>query len=167
MVRSAHGQTKQLLSLAGHCMLESALFPAAFTLLLLHTHPSEVAPNTKGRKKKTQPVNNNINCHQWSEQCCKSLLNHRMSMLRKFPFSLKPCYRQGQRSCMFLSLLHQGSLGRSVPSPFSTPYPDSITRPSRNTDIVEAPYNKAAWPWRKRRIKDNEWSNVFKETGVT
>lgn len=93
VVRSAHGQMKQLLSLVGHCVLESALFPAAFTLLLLCTHPSEVAPNTKGRgkKKKKQPVNNNINCHQWSEQCYKSLLDHRMSMLRKFPFSLKLC----------------------------------------------------------------------------
>lgn len=88
---NAHGQMKQLLSrglCAGECF-----FPAAFTLLLLYTHPSEVARNTKEKKKKP-PVckkKTNINCHQWSEQCYKSLLNHRMSMLRMFPFSLKPC----------------------------------------------------------------------------
>lgn len=72
-------------------------------MLLLCTHPFEVTPNKNGKKKKNQekatyavqsqpdPVNNNINCHQWSGQSYKSLLNHRMSMLRKFPFSLKHC----------------------------------------------------------------------------
>lgn len=45
----------------------------------------------KGKGKKTHTVNNNINCHQWSEQCYKSLLDHRISMLTNFPFSLKPC----------------------------------------------------------------------------
>lgn len=71
-------------------------------MLLLCTHPFEVTPNKNGKKKNQEkathavqsqpdPVNNNINCHQWSGKCYKSLLNHRMSMLRKFPFSLKPC----------------------------------------------------------------------------
>lgn len=63
---------------------------------------------------------------------------------------------------MFLSLLHDGSLDRSVPSPPSTPYPDSTTRPSRNADIAETPYREAAWPWRKRRMKeDNSMEQCF------
>lgn len=33
-----------------------------------------------------------------SQQCCKSLLNHRMSMLRKLSCSLKPCVTGGDES---------------------------------------------------------------------
>lgn len=50
-MRNAHGQMKQLLS-RGLCAAE-CFFPAAFTLLLLYTHPSEVAPNTKGKKNQS------------------------------------------------------------------------------------------------------------------
>jgi len=57
---------------------------------IMHTSICSGSKYKGKEKKKTQPVNNNINCHQWSEQCYKSFLNHRMSMLRKFPFSLKP-----------------------------------------------------------------------------
>ena len=57
---------------------------------IMHTSICSGSKYKGKEKKKTQPVNNNINCHQWSEQCYKSFLNHRMSMLWKFPFSLKP-----------------------------------------------------------------------------
>lgn len=89
-----------------------------------HTHLKWLQTKRGKKKKKathavqsqSDPVNNNINCHQWSGQCYKSLLNHGMSMLKKFPFSLKPCVigRDESPACPCPSHIREAWVGLSM-----------------------------------------------------
>lgn len=77
----------------------------------------------KGKEKPVCKKKTNISCHQWSEQCYKSLLTHRMSTLRMFSFSLKPCVT-GREGCLLCSCpLASGKPGQVCP--FSSPDPIS------------------------------------------
>lgn len=78
---------------------------------------------------------------QWTESSFQSsVLYVLVCSITVFSYSVLPASFQGLPS---LSLL-----------PFSPRSPVSTTRPSGNADIAETPYNRADWPWGKRRRKE-------------
>lgn len=109
---NACGQGKHLPSLAGHCWRELSSPQHSYCCYNAHIHLNWL----QREGEKTRTVNNNsVNCHQWSEQYYRSLLNHRMNMLRNFFFSLKPCVvgRDGSPICSCPSLIWEASAGLS------------------------------------------------------
>lgn len=149
-------------------LLEWALFPAALTLLLQWTHPSEIAP--KGGRN-THTVNNkSVNCHQWSEQYYRSLLNHRMNVLRSFSFSLKPCVIGRDRGpiCSCPSHIREAWAGLSfLPSHDKHPmtaqpdHPEILTLLNLSTMKQPGPGERGKW------TKITLWNDIFEETCVT
>lgn len=116
-------------------------------------------------RKKKHTVNNNTNCHQWSEQCYKHLFDNRMSLLRNFPFSL-PCVIGRDRGpvCSCPSLIREAWAGLSLlPSAphILTAWPDN---PEILT-LLKLPTMKQPGPggrgeWKKTTVQ----SDIFKET---
>lgn len=130
---NACGPGRHLPSLAGHCWRQFSSPQHSHCCYNAHIHLNWL--QREGEKPHTG--NNKCKFPSVLRTLLQKSPQAQNEHAEKFLFFLKTLwYGQGQRSLLFLSLSHQGSLSRSVLSPLSTPCPDSITRPSWNSDIA-------------------------------